>query len=142
MILEAARVANADEFIRKLPEGYDTYLGERGARLSGGQKQRIALARAIVRDPPILLLDEATSALDVESERLVQQALSKVESGRTTLIIAHRLSTVLHADRIVLMDHGQIAAIGTHAELLERSTAYRDMVALQFEQASVSPDTA
>ena len=117
-------------------------LGERGARLSGGQKQRIALARAIVRDPPILLLDEATSALDVESERLVQQALSKVESGRTTLIIAHRLSTVLHADRIVLMDQGQIAAIGTHAELLERSAAYRDMVALQFEQAPVSPDAA
>ena len=142
MILEAARVANADEFIQKLPEGYDTYLGERGARLSGGQKQRIALARAIVRDPPILLLDEATSALDVESERLVQQALSKVESGRTTLIIAHRLSTVLHADRIVLMEEGQIAAIGTHAELLERSAAYRDMVALQFEQASVSPDAA
>ena len=142
MILEAARVANADEFIQKLPEGYDTYLGERGARLSGGQKQRIALARAIVRDPPILLLDEATSALDVESERLVQQALSKVESGRTTLIIAHRLSTVLHADRIVLMEQGQIAAIGTHAELLERSAAYRDMVALQFEQASVSPDAA
>ena len=139
MILEAARVANADEFIQKLPEGYDTYLGERGARLSGGQKQRIALARAIVRDPPILLLDEATSALDVESERLVQQALSKVESGRTTLIIAHRLSTVLHADRIVLMEAGQIAAIGTHAELLERSAAYRDMVALQFEQASVNP---
>ena len=142
MILEAARVANAYEFIQKLPEGYDTYLGERGARLSGGQKQRIALARAIVRDPPILLLDEATSALDVESERLVQQALSKVESGRTTLIIAHRLSTVLHADRIVLMEEGQIAAIGTHAELLERSAAYRDMVALQFEQASVSPDAA
>jgi len=142
MILEAARVANADEFIQKLPEGYDTYLGERGARLSGGQKQRIALARAIVRDPPILLLDEATSALDVESERLVQQALSKVESGRTTLIIAHRLSTVLHADRIVLMEEGQIAAIGTHAELLERSAAYRDMVALQFEQASVNPDAA
>ena len=135
-------MANADEFIQKLPEGYDTYLGERGARLSGGQKQRIALARAIVRDPPILLLDEATSALDVESERLVQQALSKVESGRTTLIIAHRLSTVLHADRIVLMEQGQIAAIGTHAELLERSAAYRDMVALQFEQASVSPDAA
>jgi ABC-type multidrug transport system fused ATPase/permease subunit len=89
-----------------------------------------------------LLLDEATSALDVESERLVQQALSKVESGRTTLIIAHRLSTVLHADRIVLMDQGQIAAIGTHAELLERSAAYRDMVALQFEQAPVSPDAA
>lgn len=136
MIKEAARIANADEFIRSLPEGYETFLGERGARLSGGQKQRIALARAIVRDPPILLLDEATSALDVENERLVQQALTQVESGRTTLIIAHRLSTVLHADRIVLMQDGRIEAIGSHAELLETSSSYREMVALQFDAPS------
>jgi ATP-binding cassette subfamily B protein len=133
MIANAARIANADAFIRGLPEGYDTFLGERGARLSGGQKQRIALARAIVRDPPILLLDEATSALDVENERLVQQALTQVESGRTTLIIAHRLSTVLHADRIVLMQDGRIEAIGSHAQLMETSDSYREMVALQFD---------
>ena len=133
MIANAARIANADAFIRGLPEGYDTFLGERGARLSGGQKQRIALARAIVRDPPILLLDEATSALDVENERLVQQALTQVESGRTTLIIAHRLSTVLHADRIVLMQDGRIEAIGSHAQLMETSNSYREMVALQFD---------
>lgn len=136
MIANAARIANADAFIRGLPEGYDTFLGERGARLSGGQKQRIALARAIVRDPPILLLDEATSALDVENERLVQQALTQVESGRTTLIIAHRLSTVLHADRIVLMQDGRIEAIGSHAQLMETSDSYREMVALQFDAPS------
>ncbi len=140
MIANAARIANADAFIRGLPEGYDTFLGERGARLSGGQKQRIALARAIVRDPPILLLDEATSALDVENERLVQQALTQVESGRTTLIIAHRLSTVLHADRIVLMQDGRIEAIGSHAQLMETSDSYREMVALQFDAPSPLAD--
>jgi len=140
MIVNAARIANADAFIRGLPEGYDTFLGERGARLSGGQKQRIALARAIVRDPPILLLDEATSALDVENERLVQQALTQVESGRTTLIIAHRLSTVLHADRIVLMQDGRIEAIGSHAQLMETSNSYREMVALQFDAPSPLAD--
>jgi ATP-binding cassette subfamily B protein len=140
MIANAARIANADAFIRGLPEGYDTFLGERGARLSGGQKQRIALARAIVRDPPILLLDEATSALDVENERLVQQALTQVESGRTTLIIAHRLSTVLHADRIVLMQDGRIEAIGSHAQLMETSNSYREMVALQFDAPSPLAD--
>jgi len=140
MIANAARIANADAFIRGLPEGYDTFLGERGARLSGGQKQRIALARAIVRDPPILLLDEATSALDVENERLVQQALTQVESGRTTLIIAHRLSTVLHADRIVLMQDGRIEAIGSHAQLMESSDSYREMVALQFDAPSPLAD--
>lgn len=140
MIVNAARIANADAFIRGLPEGYDTFLGERGARLSGGQKQRIALARAIVRDPPILLLDEATSALDVENERLVQQALTQVESGRTTLIIAHRLSTVLHADRIVLMQDGRIEAIGSHAQLMETSDSYREMVALQFDAPSPQAD--
>jgi len=129
----AARAAAADDFIKQLPNGYDSFLGERDWRLLGGQRQRIAIARAILKDPPILLLDEATSALDSESERLVQEALEGLMQHRTTLIIAHRLATVLKADRIVVMEHGRIVAIGTHSELLMSSPLYARLAALQFD---------
>lgn len=128
----AARAAAADDFIRALPEGYETFLGERGTRLSGGQRQRIAIARAILKNPPLLLLDEATSALDAESERVVQQALEQLMATRTTIIIAHRLATVLKANRIVVMDHGRIIATGSHEELIATNPLYARLAALQF----------
>jgi ATP-binding cassette subfamily B protein len=132
----AAQAAGADDFIRKLPEGYDTFLGERGTRLSGGQRQRMAIARALLKDPPILLLDEATSSLDAESERFVQEALERLMEHRTTIIIAHRLATILKADRIVVMDQGRIVAIGTHSELLSSNELYARLAALQFADLS------
>lgn len=134
-VKEAAIAAAADEFISKLPDGYDTFLGEKGTRLSGGQRQRIAIARAILKNPPILLLDEATSALDAESERLVQEALEHLMEDRTTIIIAHRLATVLKARRIVVMHDGAIQAIGSHAELVAGNPLYARLAELQFRSA-------
>jgi len=134
-IEEAAKAANAHEFIAELPQGYDTLLGERGTRLSGGQRQRLAIARALLTDPPILILDEATSALDTESERLVQEAVDRLLQGRTVFVIAHRLSTITHADQILVLDRGEIAERGTHAELLATRGAYYRLYSLQFGDA-------
>jgi ATP-binding cassette subfamily B protein len=131
-VRDAARAAEADDFIGALAEGYDAELGERGVRLSGGQRQRIAIARAILRDAPLLLLDEATSALDAQSEAAIQQALERLEKGRTTLVIAHRLATVQRADRIVVMDGGLIVAQGTHESLLAEGGLYAELARLQF----------
>jgi subfamily B ATP-binding cassette protein MsbA len=131
-VIDAAKAANAHDFIINLPNGYDTVIGESGVLLSGGQRQRLAIARALFKDPPILILDEATSALDTESERLVQSALNTLMEGRTTLVIAHRLSTIRAADKIVVLDRGQIAEIGGHEELLARRGIYRKLYDLQF----------
>jgi ATP-binding cassette subfamily B protein len=133
-VIAAAKAAHAHEFLLKLPEGYDTFLGERGVRLSGGQRQRISIARAILKNAPLLLLDEATSALDTESERAVQAALETAMRGRTTLVIAHRLSTIVNADRIVVLDAGQIVEVGNHHELLARGGLYAKLATMQGEQ--------
>ncbi|MEL5996285.1 ABC transporter ATP-binding protein, partial [Hymenobacter segetis] len=137
-VMEAARIANAHEFIIASPDGYQTVIGDRGSRLSGGQRQRLSIARAILRNPPILILDEATSALDTESEKLVQEALQRLMQNRTSLVIAHRLSTVQHADEIVVLQHGRIVERGTHDELLRREGGvYQRLSSMQTNAALV-----
>jgi subfamily B ATP-binding cassette protein MsbA len=138
-VAEAARLANADEFIKALPEGYATRIGERGVRLSGGQRQRLAIARAILKNPPILILDEATSSLDAESERVVQEALDRVMEHRTAFVIAHRLSTILRADAILVLKDGAIVEVGTHASLLARRGVYAQLYETQWKAAEVVP---
>jgi len=140
----AARAAHAHEFIERLPQGYDTMVGERGVKLSGGQRQRVAIARAVLKDPAVLVLDEATSNLDTESERLIEDALARLLVGRTTLIIAHRLSTVRRADRLVVLDRGQIVEEGSHGELLGLGGLYARLYERQFrgpEEATILEDT-
>ena len=138
-VIAAAQAAHAHAFIEALPEGYNTFLGERGVRLSGGQRQRISIARAMLKNAPLLLLDEATSALDSESERAVQAALEAAMKNRTTLVIAHRLSTVVDADRIVVLDGGRIQDVGTHAELMVRNGLYAKLASMQFGQTVEAP---
>ena len=132
-IINAARLAGAHDFISELPDGYDTYVGERGVKLSGGQKQRISIARLFLKNPPILILDEATSALDNESEKLVQDSLEKLAKGRTTFTIAHRLTTIKNADRILVLTENGIEESGTHQELIEKSGLYSELYKLYSE---------
>jgi subfamily B ATP-binding cassette protein MsbA len=137
----AARAAHAQEFVERLPQGYDTLVGERGVKLSGGQRQRIAIARAILKNPAVLILDEATSSLDTESERLIEDAMERLLIGRTTLIIAHRLSTVRRADRLIVLDHGRIVEEGSHTELLTRGGLYARLYQHQFREGDTQLTT-
>src|SRR5699024_12072113 len=133
--LAAARAANCEEFVSRLPQGYDTPIGENGARLSGGERQRISIARALLKDAPIILLDEATASLDVENESAVQEALSRLLAGKTVLVIAHRMRTVEAADKIVVLSEGRVTAQGTPSELMKQSGLFRHMVELQRQSA-------
>jgi ATP-binding cassette, subfamily B, bacterial MsbA len=135
-VVAAAQRANAYEFIEKLPEGFDTQIGDRGVMLSGGQRQRLAIARALLRDPDILILDEATSALDTVSERLVQQAIDELSRDRTVLVIAHRLSTIQNADQIAVFDRGEVVEVGKHDELLARQGLYANLYNMQFGESA------
>ena len=137
-VYQAARDAQADDFIRRLPEGYSTYVGERGMRLSGGQRQRLSIARALLKNPPLLLLDEATSALDTESERKVQMALERAMKGRTTIVIAHRLATIVNADKIIVIADGKIKEVGNHEELISRDGVYAGLAAMQFKPTQIN----
>src|SRR5206468_6217151 len=141
-IVEAAKAANAHEFVKNFPEQYETIVGERGIKLSGGQRQRIAIARAILKDPAILILDEATSSLDSESEQLVQEALDNLMKGRTSFVIAHRLSTIRNADKIVVIDKGVVAEAGSHIELMNRNGLYRRLNEMQFDFGMVTQSQA
>jgi ATP-binding cassette subfamily B protein len=141
-IVAAATAAHAHDFIMAFPAGYDTAVGERGLQLSGGERQRIAIARALVKNAPIILLDEATAALDAESERYVQDAIAELCKGRTTIVIAHRLATVMHADRILVIEAGQIVESGCHEELLRKGGRYASFCRLQFEQQMPIADVA
>jgi ATP-binding cassette, subfamily B, heavy metal transporter len=141
-VIAAARAAHIHDFIEGLPKGYETAVGERGLKLSGGEKQRVAIARTILKNPPILLFDEATSALDSRSERAIQHELDQIARERTTLIIAHRLSTVVHAQQIIVMDKGRIVERGTHAELLSANGLFAQMWALQQQRAAEAPESA
>ena len=135
-------MANAHDFICKTPDGYNTYLGEKGHNLSGGERQRIAIARAILNDPKLLILDEATSSLDTESEYLIQKALERLTAGRTTFAIAHRLSTLRGADRLIVIDGHRIAEIGTHNELMEKKDIYYNLVMAQLQMQKISDEIA
>jgi subfamily B ATP-binding cassette protein MsbA len=133
IVEEAAKAANAHDFIMKLPEGYNSQIGENGISLSGGQRQRIAIARALIKNPPILILDEATSSLDTESEKNVQEAIEQLMKNRTVIVIAHRLSTINNADKIIVLDQGQIIDQGSHEELIEKNSLYKELYNLQFQ---------